>query len=59
MEPETEIEEGCDFIRKLLQKVKHKEEIDLIINTLDHTSEAHVHISSMCANLSYLTKITN
>ena len=58
-EPEAEMEEGPDFIRKLLEKVRYKEEIDLIVNTLDHTSEAHVHMSSTCANLSSLAKITN
>ena len=56
-EPEVEMEEGCDFIRKLPEKARHKEEINLIINTLDHASEAHTHMSSMCTNLSSLAKI--
>ena len=36
---------------------RHKEEIDIIISTLDHASEAHTRMSSMCANLSLLAKI--
>ena len=56
-EPDVEMEEGHDFIRNLPEKARYKEEIDLIINTLDHGSEAHTHMSSMCTNLSSLAKI--
>ena len=59
MEPEVEMEEGQDFIRKLPEKMRHKEEINLIFNILDHASEVHAHMSSMCANLSSLAKITD
>ena len=55
-EPEMEMEEGCDFIRKLPEK-RRQEEIDIIISILDHASKAHAHISSLCANLSLLAKI--
>ena len=56
-EPQVEMQEGRDFIRKLPEEARCKEEIDLIVNTLDHTSKAHAHMSSMCTNLSSLAKI--
>ena len=59
IEPEMEMEEGWDFIRNLPEKTRCKEEIDLIVNTMDHASEAHAHMSNMCTNLSSLVKITD
>ena len=59
LDPMEEVPEGQDFIRQLLEKQRHQEEKMLIISTLDHTSEAFTHLSSCCADLSSLAKITD
>ena len=59
LDPMEEVPEGRHFIRQLPEKQRHHEEKMLIISTLDHTSEAFTHLSSCCADLSSLTKITD
>ena len=59
LDPVEEVLEGRHFIRQLPEKQRCHEEKMLIISALDHTSEAFTHLSSCCADLSSLAKITD
>ena len=59
IDPVEEVPVGHQFLRQLPEKQRREEEKMLIIDTLDHASEAFAHISSCCANLSSLAKITD
>ena len=45
-----------EFLQSLPEKRCQEEEKQLIIATMDHTSEAHAHTSTMCANILSLAK---
>ena len=57
--PDKEPPSSHDFIRKLPEKQRHQEEIELIISMFNHTSEAHAHLVTVAANISSLAKVTN
>ena len=59
LDPVEEVLEGRHFSRQLPEKQRHNEEKMLIISALGHTDEAFTHLSSCCADLSSLTKITD
>ena len=59
IKPLEDVPKGWDFICKLPEKQQCHKETQLIIDTLDHASEAFNHANLVCANLSSLTKITN
>ena len=48
-----------EFLRSLPEKRCKEEEKQLIISTLDHASKAHAHVSTMCAHISSLAKISD
>ena len=50
---------GPEFLCQLPERKCKAEETALIISTLDHISEAQVHMSTATAHLSSLAKITN
>ena len=58
-EPVTEVPEGWTFLRQLPEKVQKTEVWELIMMCFDHLSEAHTHMSSFVANMSYLAKIAD
>ena len=43
---------GHDFIRKLPEKWRCKEEIELIICVFEHASKVHTHLVTVAANIS-------
>ena len=57
--PDEEPPSGHDFIRKLPEKRRCQEEIELIIGVFNHANEAHTHLTMVAANMSSLTKVTN
>ena len=59
MDPEEEMSSGHEFLHQLLEKKHKAEEKVLIISTLDHISEAQVHMSMATTNLSSLANITD
>ena len=58
-EPLEDVPKGWDFICKLPEKWQCHEETQLIIDNLEHASEAFSHTSLVCTNLSSLAKITD
>ena len=58
-EPATEVPEGWTFLRQLPKKVWKTEVWELIVTCFDPLLEAHAHMSSFVANMSFLAKITN
>ena len=56
-EPASDIPEGWEFLKSLLEKTRKHEEHQLIISTFDHISEAMAHASMVAANISALGKI--
>ena len=58
-EPASDVPEGWEFLRSLLEKTRKHEEHQLIISTFDHISEAMVYASMVAANISALGKITD
>ena len=48
-----------EFICQLPEKTRRVEEMAFIISIFDHASEAHAHLSTLCANISTLAKITD
>ena len=54
-----EVPQPQEFLQSLAEKCRQEEEKQLIISALDHTSEAHVHASMMCAHISSLAKISD
>ena len=58
-EPATEVPTSWEFLRQLPEKMRKEEEHALIISTFDHLSEACTHMSTACANISSLGKITD
>ena len=59
VDAEEEMPSGHEFVHQLPEKKHKAEEKALIISTLDHISEAQVHMSTATVNLSSLTKITD
>ena len=58
-EPASDVPEGWEFLRSLLEKTRKHEEHQLIISMFDHISEAMAHASMVAANISALGKITD
>ena len=58
-EPASDVPDGWEFLRSLLEKTRKHEECQLIISTFDHISEAMAHTSMVAANISALGKITD
>ena len=59
VDAEEETSSGHEFLCQLPEEKHKAEEKALIISTLDHISEAQVHMSMATANLSSLAKITD
>ena len=57
--PDKEPPSGKDFIRKLPEKRRRQEEIELIIRIFDSACKAHSHLTTVIANLSSLAKVTD
>ena len=55
----SDVPEGWEFLRSLLEKTRKHEECQLIISMFDHISEAMAHASMAAANISALGKITD
>ena len=55
----SDIPEGWEFLRSLLERTRKHEECQLIISMFDHISEAMAHASMVPANISALGKITD
>ena len=58
-EPASDVPEGWEFFRSLLEKTRKHEERQLIISMFDHIPEAMAHASTAAANISALRKITD
>ena len=58
-EPASDVPDGWEFLRSLLEKTRKHEECQLIISTFDHISEAMAHASTVASNISALGKITD
>ena len=58
-DPPEEIPSGPEFIHQLPERTRWAEETAFISEIFDHTAQAHKHLSSVCANISALAKITN
>ena len=59
MESVEEVPPSREFLHSLPGKRHWEEEKQLMISALDHASEAHAHMSTMCAYISSLAKISN
>ena len=57
--PASDVPEGWEFLRSLLEKNRKHEECQLIISTFNHVLEAMAHASMVAANISALGKITD
>ena len=55
--PVKDVPNVWSFIHKLPEKVRRKEEKEIIISIFDHTSEALAHLSTTVAYFSSLAKI--
>ena len=58
-DPAEEIPSGPEFIHQLPERQCQAEETALISEIFDHVVQAHEHLSSVCANISVLAKITD
>ena len=58
-DPPEEIPSGPEFIHQLPERTRRAEETAFISVIFDHASQAHEHLSSVCANISALAKITD
>ena len=56
-DPPEDIPSRCEFICQLPEKTRRAEETAFIVSIFDHASEAHKHLSTLCANISALAKI--
>ena len=57
--PPEEIPSGPEFIQQLPERMRWAEETAFISEIFDHAAQAHEHLSSVCANISALAKITD
>ena len=58
-DPPEEIPTGPEFIHQLPERTRRAEETAFIADIFDHAAQAHEHLSSVCANISALAKITD
>ena len=58
-DPPEDIPSGHEFIHQLPKKTQQAEETAFIVSIFYHASEAHKHLSMLCANISALAKITD
>ena len=58
-DPPEEIPTGPEFIHQVPERTRQAEETAFISEIFDHAAQAHEHLSSVCANISTLAKITN
>ena len=58
-EPASDVPEGWEILRSLLEKTRKYEECQLIISMFNHISEAMAHASTAAANILVLGKITD
>ena len=57
--PPEEIPTGPEFICQLLERMRRAEETAFIADIFNHAAQAREHLSSVCANISALAKITD
>ena len=58
-DPPEDIPSGSEFIWQLPDRTQWAEEMAFITSIFDHASQAHEHLSLVCANISALAKITD
>ena len=58
-DPPEDIPSRPKFIRQLPERTQWAEEMAFITSIFDHASQAHEHLSLVCANISALAKITD
>ena len=58
-DPPEEILTGPEFIHQLPERARRVEEAAFITDIFNHAAQAHEHLSSVCANISTLAKITD
>ena len=58
-DPPEEIPSGPEFIHQLPERRCQAEETAFISEIFDHVAQAHENLSSVCANISVLAKITD
>ena len=58
-DPPEDIPSGPEFICQLPKRTCQAEEMAFITAIFNHASQAHEHLSSVCANISALAKITD
>ena len=58
-DPPDDIPSSPEFIRQLPERTRRAEEMAFITAIFNHASQAHEHLSSVCANISALAKITD
>ena len=59
MIPDEEPPSGKDFVRKLSEKRRKQEELEVFIGIFNSACEAHLHLATIAANLSSLAKVTD
>ena len=59
VDPPEELPSGQEFLRQLPEWARQAEEKAFIIDIFDHMAQAHEHLSSVCANVSAFTKVTD
>ena len=58
-DPPEDIPSGPEFIHQLPERTRRVEEMAFITSIFDHASQAHEHLSLVCANISALAKVTD
>ena len=59
VDPPEELPSGQEFLRQLPEWARQAEETAFIVDIFSHATQAHEHLSEVCANIAALAKITD
>ena len=59
VDPPEELPSGEEFIQQLPEQARRAEETAFIVDIFNHATQAHQHLSEVCANISALAKVTD
>ena len=59
VDPPEELPSGQEFLRQLPERARWTEEMAFIVDIFSHATQAHKHLSEVCANVAALAKITD
>ena len=57
VDPPKELPSGQEFMRQLPEWARQAEEMAFIIDIFNHATQAHEHLSEVCANIATLTRV--